>query len=81
MKEYKEIQYFPGKEAALEAAHEELSALKEITSFDASTSMLETDYKIRLEECHTRVSLHYFLHIFRDNFTVHQLCNVIDPGK
>ncbi|XP_033609685.1 A-kinase anchor protein 9 isoform X6 [Cryptotermes secundus] len=44
-----------GKEAALEAAHEELSALKEITSFDASTGMLETDYKNRFEECHKRL--------------------------
>jgi hypothetical protein len=56
MKQYKEVQYFSGKEAALEAAHEELSALKEITSFDVSTGMLETDYKIRFEECHKRVS-------------------------
>jgi hypothetical protein len=58
MKKYKEIQYFSGKEAALEAAHEELSALREITSFDVSTGMLDTDYKIRFEECHKRVSLH-----------------------
>jgi hypothetical protein len=61
----------------LEAAHEELSTLKEITSFDVSTGMLETDYKIRFEECHKRVSLHQCLCIFHGNFIVfHQLYSV-----
>ena len=45
-----------GKEAALEAAYEELSALKEISSLDLSSGMLETDYKTRLEEYQKRVS-------------------------
>ncbi|XP_069680061.1 A-kinase anchor protein 9-like isoform X4 [Periplaneta americana] len=44
-----------GKEAALEAAHEELSALKEISSLDASSGMLDTDYKTHLEEYHKRL--------------------------
>ncbi|KDR24080.1 hypothetical protein L798_09415 [Zootermopsis nevadensis] len=43
------------KEAALEAALEELSALKEITSFDVSSGVLETDYKTRFEECCKRL--------------------------
>jgi len=58
------VTVFPGKDAALEAAHEELRALKEITSFDVSAGMLETDYKLRLEECHKRVSWHHCRHIF-----------------
>jgi hypothetical protein len=58
------VNIFPGKDAALEAAHEELHVLKEITSFDVSTGVLETDYKQHLEEYHKRVSLHHCLHIF-----------------
>jgi len=58
------VNTFPGKDAALEAAHEELRALKEITSFDVSTGMLETDYKLHLEEYHKRVSWHHHHHIF-----------------
>jgi hypothetical protein len=82
MKQYREFQYFAGKEATLEAAHEELSALKEITSFDVSTGMLETDYKIRFEECHKRVSLHQCLCIFLGNFTIlHQLYRVSNVGN
>jgi hypothetical protein len=54
----------PGKDAALEAAHEELRAVKEITSFDVSAGMLETDYKLHLEEYHKRVSWHHCHHIF-----------------
>ena len=58
------VNIFPGKDAALEAAHEELRALKEITSFDVSTGMLETDYKLHLEEYHKRVSWNHCHHIF-----------------
>ena len=58
------VNIFPGKDAALEAAHEELHALKEITSFDVSTGMLETDYKLHLEGYHKRVSWHHCHHIF-----------------
>lgn len=82
MKQYREVQYFSGKEAALEAAHEELSALKEITSFDVSTGMLETDYKIRFEECHKRVSLHQCLCIFLGNSRIlHQLYRIYSVGN
>jgi hypothetical protein len=58
------VNIFPGKDAALEAAHEELRALKEITSFDVSTGMLETDYKLCLEEYRKRVSWCHCHHIF-----------------
>ena len=58
------VNIFPGKDAALEAAHEELCALKEITSFDVSTGMLETDYKLHLEGYHKRVSWHHCHLIF-----------------
>ena len=58
------VNIFPGKDAALEAAHEELRALKEIRSFDVSTGMLETDYKLHLEEYHKRVSWHHCQYIF-----------------
>jgi hypothetical protein len=82
MKQYREVQYFSGKEAVLEAAHEKLSALKEITSFDVSTGVLETDYKIRFEECHKRVSLHQCLCIFLGNFMIlHQLCRIYNVGN
>lgn len=71
--EEKEISFsffFSGKEAALEAAHEELSALKEMTSFDVSTGVLETDCKTRFEECRKRVRwnqcLDVLLHLFRN---------------
>jgi hypothetical protein len=55
---------FSGKDAALEAAREELRALKEITSFDVSAGVLETDYKLHLEEYHKRVSWYHCHHIF-----------------
>jgi hypothetical protein len=58
------VNIFSGKDAALEAAYEELRALKEITSFDVSTGILETDYKIHLEEYHKRVGWHHCHHIF-----------------
>jgi len=58
------VNIFPGKDAALEAAREELRALKEITSFDVSTGILETDYKLHLEGYHKRVSWHHCHRIF-----------------
>lgn len=60
--------FLSGKEAALEAALEELSALKEITSFDVSSGVLETDYKTRFEECCKRVRWPHCLHIFLNIF-------------
>ena len=45
-----------GKDAALEAAYEEISALKNLSSLDLSSGVLETDYKAHLEEYHKRVS-------------------------
>jgi hypothetical protein len=50
--------------SGVEAAHEKLSAVKEISSFDASTGMLETDYKTHFEECRKRVRLRQCLDIF-----------------
>jgi hypothetical protein len=58
------VNIFAGKDAALEAAQEELRALKEITSFDVSTGMLESDYKTHLEEYRKRVSWHHCLYVF-----------------
>jgi hypothetical protein len=57
------VSIFSGKDAALEAAQEELRALNEITSFDVSTGMLENDYKTHLEEYRKRVSWHHCFHI------------------